>query len=178
VEYLNRESLRKLFTVAYESNSHYHLALTVSLWHATRVSEMLAIRASDVQDGSVRIRGLKGSNTSFQPVRIDPDLIFDCSGLITRALGADSSDSRIFPWCRQRMDQIIKEYGQKAGIDPAACHMHAIRHSLAMLLWDATGGSLGLVQRHLRHKSASSTLVYLYEVDSRKASAAVQGIRI
>ena len=82
----------------------------------------------------------------------------------------------MFPWCRQRMDQIVREYGKRAGIDPVKTHMHALRHSLAMMLWDETKGSLGLVQRHLRHKSASSTLIYLYEADARKASAAVAGI--
>lgn len=179
MNYMTKEELRRLLTVAYESNRHHHLALTVSLWHATRVSEMLAIEARDVQeDGFVRIRGLKGSHASLQPVRTDPDAILDCSGLLSLSQKAASPETRLFPWCRQRMDQVIRGYGKQAGIDPIKTHMHALRHSLAMMLWDETNGSLGLVQRHLRHKSASSTLIYLYEADARKASAAVAKISL
>jgi integrase len=44
--------------------------------------------------------------------------------------------------------------------------------------WDHTAGNIGLLQRHLGHKSASSSLIYLYESDARKASAAVAEIRL
>ena len=96
--------------------------------------------------------------------------------LITSVVG--TPDTKLFPWCRQRLDQVIRKYGERAGIHPDKCHMHALRHSLAIMLWDHTGGSIGLLQRHLRHKSASSSLVYLYESDARKASAAVARGRI
>lgn len=178
MEHMSKSELRRLFEEAYKANREHHLALVVSLWHATRVSELLNIRASDVRDGSVFIKALKGSVSGWQAIRTDTDPLFDCSGLITLAANAPSPDTKLFPWCRQRLDQAIRKYGERAGIHPEKCHMHALRHSLAMMLWDQTGGSLGLVQRHLRHKSASSSLVYLYEVDARKASAAVAEIRI
>ena len=79
---------------------------------------------------------------------------------------------------RQRCDQFIRLYGHRANIDPKKCHMHALRHSMAIMLWDHTAGNIGLLQRHLGHKSASSSLIYLYESDARKASAAVAEIRI
>jgi integrase len=178
MEHMTKTELKRLLEEAYKANKQHHLALTVSLWNATRVSELLNIRASDVRDGSVFIKALKGSVSGWQPIRIDADPLFDCSGLITLAINAPTPDTKLFPVCRQRMDQVIRLYGKRAGIHPDKCHMHALRHSLAMLLWDHTGGSIGLLQRHLRHKSASSSLVYLYESDSRKASAAVAEIRL
>lgn len=178
MHYLSRVDLRRLLETAHKANSHHALALNVSLWHATRVSEMLAIEARHVWDGMLTIKALKGGEESAQPIRIDPDPIFDCSGLIKLAATAPSPETRLFPWVRQWPDIFVRRYGKQAGIDPAKCHMHALRHSMAMLLWDETNGQIGLLQRHLRHKRASSSLVYLYEADQKKASAAVAGIRL
>jgi integrase len=50
-------------------------------------------------------------------------------------------------------------------IDPRKCHMHALRHSMAVMLWNHTSGNIGFLQRHLGHKSASLSLIYLYESD-------------
>jgi integrase len=178
MEYMTKPELRRLLQEAFKANRQHHLALVVSLWHATRVSELLNIRASDVVDGHLTIKRLKGSETTRQPVRTDADPLFDASPLLTLATQAPSPDTKLFLWVRQRCDQFIRMYGERAGIDPRKCHMHALRHSMAVMLWDHTGGSIGLLQRHLGHKSASSSLVYLYESDARKASAAVAEIRL
>ena len=178
MEYMTKLELKRLLQVAYDSNRHHHLALVVSLWHATRVSELLAIKSADIHDGQLTIRRLKGSITTNQPIRLDPDPLFDCSPLIGRAHQAPSADTRLFPFCRQRCDQFIRLYGHRANIDPRKCHMHALRHSMAVMLWNHTAGNIGLLQRHLGHKSASSSLIYLYESDARKASAAVAEIRL
>jgi integrase len=164
--------------VAFDANRQHHLALVVSLWHPTRVSELLNIRSGDIRDGHLTIRRMKGSITTNQPIRIDSDPLFDESPLADLASQAPSPDSRIFPWVRQRCDQFIRLYGHRANIDPKKCHMHALRHSMAIMLWNHTAGNIGLLQRHLGHKSASSSLIYLYESDARKASAAVAEIRL
>lgn len=178
MEYMTKPELRRLLQTAFSCNRHHHLALVVSLWHATRVSELLAITAADIHDGQLTIRRMKGSITTNQPIRLDSDPLFDASPLITLASQAPSADTRLFPWVRQRCDQFIRLYGHRANIDPKKCHMHALRHSMAIMLWDHTAGNIGLLQRHLGHKSASSSLIYLYESDARKASAAVAEIRI
>ena len=90
---------------------------------------------------------------------------------------AVDNPGRLFPFSRQRVDQFIRSYGAIAGIHPDKCHCHALKHSMAMLLWDATQ-NLGQIQSYLGHKAASSTLVYLAEADARKAQAAVAGITI
>lgn len=178
MHYMTRSEIRRLLETAHKANPIHALALNVSLWHATRVSEMLDIRAKHVWEGMLTIKRMKGGEETVQPIRIDPDPIFDCSGLITLAAMADTPDSRLFPWCRQWPDQFIRLYGEMAGIDPKKRHMHALRHSMAMLLWDETNGQLPLLQRHLGHKRASSSLIYLYEADARKASQAVASIRL
>jgi hypothetical protein len=47
-----------------------------------------------------------------------------------------------------------------------------------MTLWEATKGNLGLLQLHLGHKAASSSLQYLREVDAQKACDIMNAVRI
>jgi integrase/recombinase XerD len=176
MHYLTKDELRRLFEVAYTRNRRYHLALVTALWHGMRVSELNSLRGTDVTaDGFVIVRRLKGSNTTAQPIRRDPDPLFDETPIL--ALAQERRGLRLFETTRQHFDRLIKQYGAEAGIHADKLHMHALKHSVAMLLWDVTG-NLGQLQSYLGHKAASSTLAYLYEVDARKAQAALAGITL
>lgn len=176
MQYLTKDELRRLFEVAHRHNSRYHLALIVALWHGMRVSELNSLRGSDVTaDGQVIVRRLKGSNQSIQPIRRDNDPLFDESPLLE--LARERKGLRLFEISRQHFDRLIKAYGAEAGIHPDKLHMHALKHSVAMMLWDATA-NLGQIQSYLGHKAASSTLCYLAEADARKAQAALASITI
>jgi integrase/recombinase XerD len=178
MEYLNKDELRRLFRVAYERNRNHHLFLIVTLWHGLRVSEAIQIRATDICDGQLSVSRLKKSKATCQPIHRDADPLFDESPLLTMAASDPAtSNSKLFPFSRQRADQFIRRYAQLAGIHPSKAHMHALKHSMAMLLWDKTQ-SLGQIQGYLGHKSASSTMCYLVEVDNRKAEMAVLDITI
>lgn len=174
MQYMNKSELRRLFQVAYNHDRNYHLALICALNHGMRVSELINLRGTDVTaDGQVIVRRLKGSNTTMQPIRKDADVLFDESPIL--ALAQERKTLRLFPVCRQTFDRLIKQYGLEAGIHPDKLHMHSLKHSVAMLLWDVTG-SLGQLQSYLGHKAASSTLCYLYEGDARKAQQALAGV--
>ena len=176
MHYLTKDELRRLFTVAYNHNRRYHLALVTALWHGMRVSELNNLRGTDVTaDGCLIVRRLKGSHTTLQPIRRDADPTFDESPIL--ALARERRGLRLFEVSRQHFDRLIKAYGAEAGIHPDKCHMHVLKHSVALLLWDATN-SLGVVQSFLGHRAASSTLVYLYEADARKAHAALAGVTL
>ena len=177
MHYLSKDELRRLFQVAYDANRTHHLALVTALWHGMRVSELNNLRGTDVTaDGQVIVRRLKGSNVTMQPIRRDADPLFDETPLLK--LAQERKSLRLFEISRQHFDRLVKQYGAEAGIHPDKCHMHALKHSIAMVLWSATGGSLGQVQNYLGHKAASSTLVYLAENDAQKAQQALAGITI
>ena len=176
MQYLTKDELRRLFHVAYTRNRRYHLALVTALWHGMRVSELNNLRGTDVTaDGQVIVRRLKGSHTTHQPIRRDADPVFDESPIL--ALAQECGPRRLFEVSRQHFDRLVKAYGAEAGIHPDKLHMHALKHSVAMLLWDVTG-NLGQLQSYLGHKAASSTLAYLYEADARKAQTALAGIAL
>jgi integrase len=175
MEYLTKSELRRLFKVAHGRNVTHHLALVVGLWHGLRVSEILAIRGTDIVDGQLSVKRLKRSKATVQPIHVDGDPLFDESPILKLAA---ENPGRLFEFSRQRVDQFIRKYGELSGIHPDKCHAHAVcKHSLAMLLWDSTH-SLGQIQSYLGHRASSSTLCYLVEADARKAQAAVAGLTI
>jgi integrase/recombinase XerD len=172
--YLTKEELRRLFRVAYENNRLHHLCLTVTLWHGLRVSETIKILGTDICDGQLSIARLKKSKETCQPIHRDTDPLFDESPLLELAV---KTPGRLFQFSRQRADQFVRRYAAVAGIHPRKGHMHSLKHSMAMLLWDETH-SLGQIQGYLGHKAASSTMCYLVEADQRKAERVVASIAI
>jgi len=175
MEYLNRSELRRLFAVAYAHNQQHHLALCLGFWHGLRVSELIAIRGQDIHDGWLSVQRLKRSLPTLQPIRQDRDPLFDCTPVL--ALAAANPEARLFPFCRQRVDQFIRRYSKLAGLHPDKSHSHTLKHSLAMVLWDETH-SLGQIQSYLGHKASSSSLQYLRESDHGKAQAALAAIHL
>lgn len=174
MQYLDKSELRRLFKAAYDCNRSHHLFLVVTLFHGLRVSEAINIEGTDVCDGLVSVARLKKSNATCQPIHRDADPLFDESPLIELAA---RNPGRLFPFSRQRADQFIRRYAALAGIHPHKGHMHALKHSIALLIWEETH-SLGQIQSYLGHKAPSSTMVYLVEIDKRKAEMAVAGITI
>ena len=174
MEYLTRTELRRLFAVAYERNRTHHMAMVVGLWHGLRVSEIISIRGTHIQDDQLSVRRLKRSKATLQPLHVDADPLFDESPLIELAA---HNKGRLFAFSRQRMDEFVKVYGALAGLHPDKRHTHVLKHSTAMLIWSATS-SLGMIQSYLGHRAASSTLAYLREVDSQKAQLIVSAMAI
>ena len=173
MEYLNRDELVRLFTVARQHNPLHHVALLVGLLHGLRVSETLAIRGRDICDGRVSVKRLKKSSATLHALRIDSDPLFDESPLLE--LAKASPETELFAWSRQYMDVLLKRYAALAGIHPAKRHYHVLKHSICVLLWQETH-DLNAIQDHVGHRSSSSTLIYLRAAAALKAQATVVGM--
>jgi integrase len=175
MEYLNRNELRRLLEVAYRTNRLHHQFLVTVFWCGSRVSETLELKGTDIRDGKIAIARKKGSVPTKQDVHVDSDPLFDGSPILTLA---KERSGRLFRFTRYTVDKFIKRYCKVAGIPADKAHVHALKHTSAIVFWEASGGSLGLLQRHLGHKAASSSLIYLYESDSAKACAIMAQVRI
>jgi site-specific recombinase XerD len=149
--------------------------MLTGLAHGLRISELLAIRGTDISKGYLTVKRLKGSKKTCQPIVRSDDVLFDCSSILE--LAKTKGDGVLFNWSRQYMDVLFKKYGSMAGIHPNKCHSHAaMKHSLAMSLWSETH-SVGDIQNYLGHRAASSTMCYLYEANAEKVQNAVANIK-
>jgi integrase/recombinase XerD len=175
VQYLTKDELRRLFTAAHAHDQRVHLALLVSFWSGLRISETLAIRGRDVCDGELHVKRLKGSRATTHKLHIDADPIFDC--LPVMELAKVSPDAPLFAFTPQWVNRLLKRYAVEAGIHPAKCHSHVMKHSIAMLLWESLR-DLNVIQDYLGHKSASSTLVYMRADAAAKAQDAVNAMTL
>jgi site-specific recombinase XerD len=176
MEYLNRDELTRMMSVAKEENHmHWQLMLT-AFYFGLRVSEVVNILGEDVQDGQLAVKRLKGSNKTLQAIPAgDGSSDAFRLDLIERAASVGPR-GRLFPVSRQRVDQFVKRYARLAGIHRSKAHLHAVgKHSIAMAIWKSTQ-QLGQIKAYLGHKSMSSTMVYLNEDSSQQATAAVAAL--
>jgi integrase len=175
MEYFDKDELKRVLTVAYEKNRLLHMAYLVGLWHGARVTEIVELRGTDIQYGKITIVRKKRSLETCQALHYDKNPIFDESPIET--LAKEKGTEVLFPYSRRWLTKALRGFCVEAEVSSNKAHTHAFKHSCAMLLWNKTG-SLGLVQRHLGHKAASSTLCYLYESDKEKAEKAMASIKL
>jgi integrase len=172
--FLTKDELRRLFSVAYKHNRRIHLLLVVQFWSGLRISEALAIKGRDVCDGQLHVRRLKRSLPTTHKLHMDADPLFDSSPLIELA---KANPGALFDFTPQWINRLLKRYALEAGIHPAKCHSHVLKHSICMALWDSLK-DLSAIQDWVGHNSASSTLVYMRHDALSKAQAAVAGMTI
>jgi integrase len=174
MEYMTQAELTRVMVVAKEQNELHWQAMLTAFYFGLRVSEVTRILGEDVQDGQLRVKRLKRSETTLQPLpATDGTPAFDLRlGALARAAGPRG---RVFPLSRQRCDQFMKRYCRLAGVHRAKAHLHTMKHSIAMAIWHKTHQP-GQIKAYLGHKSMSSTMQYLNESDSLQAQAAVSSL--
>lgn len=167
---LNEKEVENLInTVTWRENDHPQhietkmrdkLILTLLYSSGLRVSELinLTIRNIDFDERTMRIRG-KGDK--------DRIVLFDteAKALILKYLDTRSKDSdyliisqRGKPLSARYIQQMIKKYGDKAGIEKKVTP-HVLRHSFATHLLK-NGVDIRVIQQLLGHSSLATTQIY------------------
>lgn len=161
-DYLTQEELRKLLAAAARKRKRDQALVLVAYRHGLRASEVGMIRAGDVDVARRKIfcRRLKGSWSGEQ--LLGDDELRLLRPLLARARQREqplflSRNSN--PISRKRLDALMKEYGEAAGIPRAKRHFHALKHSFGVHLMDA-GADLTLAQDLLGHKNVANTRIY------------------
>lgn len=138
-----------------------------------RVSELCALKISDVDDTFIRVLG-KGSKERLVPIgrkaieAIDHSLLFrDLVDSDRNTLLFVSKSGR--PIQRTVVWEMVKKYATQAGI-LKVISPHTLRHSFATHLLD-NGADLRVIQEMLGHSSISSTDRYTHISHSRLQDA-------
>lgn len=176
MEYLTQAEVKRLIEMSYETDRTMHMAILLSIGHGLRVSEMLNINHDDVDGMYLNIRALKNGVSRLEPLQACDDPLFNELLVAVHAHGCKQiNQGRLFTWSRATADRKFKQMCRLAGIPSAKAHWHVLRHSTAMFVFNQTI-SLGSVKQALRHKSWSSSLVYLNESDSNKGHQAISHV--
>lgn len=194
MEYMTRKQVLTLLAVAYNHNRIHHAALLTMYFTGARISQVLSLTGNHVDSVEMKIdmpptlkKGRKAasdltptgqpkasrkSKRRFYRLHIDANPVYDMRVLCEIAKTA--GPARLFGGLsRQYLDLSIKAYCREAGINQAFAHAHCLRHSIAMIIWDATQRP-GAITHYLAHKDPSSAWQYLAENDGQLADEAVE----
>ena len=129
-------------------------------------------------DGYLIVKRLKGSERTVHPLVDDGHELLNepsaVAGWLARHKALHQGDGdgrRLFPISRAHADRLIKRYGRAAGLPARLCHMHVLKHSIAMQ--SIKGGGIENVKKWLGHKSIASTGEYLKVSDEEAARAVI-----
>jgi len=139
-----------------------------------RLSELADARLENLslEEGWIRVTG-KGGKTRLSPVGTSArDAITAWLEHGRPELVAPKTQSHIFisrngtRLTAARIQQIVKERAEQAGIDPARVHPHLLRHSFATHLLN-NGADLRVIQEMLGHADISTTQIYTHVDQAR-----------
>ena len=138
--------------------------------HGLRASEvgMLCTADLDLKQYRLRIQRLKNSLAGLHPLQSD-----ELKALKAYLKERQSNAPALFlsrndtPISRRRLDELIKRYGERAGIPESKRHSHALKHSIATHLLDA-GADLRFVQDWIGHASIKNTVIYAQLTSRRR----------
>ncbi len=131
------------------------LLLTVVYQHGLRISEALGLTRGHAVRGYLQLKGKKKGKRADE--RLDPAT----AELWAKVTAHILPRTLVFPISRQWASVIFHRCATRARVELQLRQgIHSLRHSLAHHLLDA-GAPLPVVQKSLRHRSLSSTGVYL-----------------
>jgi integrase len=188
MEYLTPQELEKLMRITHASNSVCHLAILVACATGARTSQILGDRyeyngeerrvqgltGTDVyqQEGRLRVHAAKRGKSRFYNLPEHPNPAFNLRQPLIEQAKIVGSGKLFGGLTRQYLDKCLKKYGKEAGIHPSLCHLHAIRHGVAMIILDSTQRP-GAITNFLGHKDDSSAFPYMRENDGKRGDKAV-----
>ncbi len=163
-EYLRPDEVKRLINAAKSQGRHGSrdaMLILMSYLHGLRVSEVLALRWSDIDwdRAHIYVKRLKGGNASSQP--IDGD---ELRGL--RKLKRDAKDKSPWIFMSERgapltgdtVRKMISRAGEIGQFD-FPIHPHMLRHSCGYYL-ASKGYDTRLIQDYLGHKNIQHTVKY------------------
>lgn len=166
---LSKVELHALLAAARAHRERDWLMILVAFWHGLRASEVVRIKANDIENGFLTVRRLKGSMKTTQPLIEHTDPLFDERLALVEYTRGMSGNQNIFDLGRTQFWRILRMHSSTAGIPKHKAHPHILKHTIAMQTIESAG--IENVRQWLGHKSMSSTGAYLRVSDGAAATA-------
>ncbi len=159
VNRLSKEEAHLLIEQAYRGDGKYGLLVKVLFFTGARVNEFVNIKVEDIlfEDNEILIAHGKGNKKRYVPIM--PSMSHEIRSYLNgRKIGYLFESIRNTKYSPRRIQQIIKECAQKAGITKPV-YPHLLRHSVATILRQK-GMPLDLIQKFLGHSNIETTQIY------------------
>ena len=164
------EAKRLLSSVDGEAPSRDYCMLLWFLTCGMRLSELVAINIEDVKDSDLR---LFGKGRKERVVHLNEPCMAALEDYLIERKGyhVPENESALFVSKRtctrlsgRRVEQIVDGYLAKAGLQGNGYSTHKLRHSAATIMYQNSGGSIGLleIKEILGHANISTTQVYTH----------------
>lgn len=172
MRYLTKDELTNVLRVAKNDSPRNHAMLLVAYWHGMRASEVINLRGTDIRDGEIVVRRLKGSLKSTHPLISHEDPLYDEKTILERMAG--ETPGILFPIHRTTFWRFFQGYQAAAGIKQGQAHPHILKHSIAM---HSRKAGIEMVQTYLGHKNINNTRIY-WTISDEEAATAVAKVAL
>lgn len=170
MQHLTKVELLRFLAAAKEARERDWLMFLVAYWHGLRATEVVTLTRDAIADGEITVHRLKGSDTTIQPLVMDPESLLSERVPLETLASNSPKLSRLFPFSRVHYFRLFRKYAKRAGLPASKWHPHCLKHSIAMHTIKKAG--IENVRKYLGHKSMASTGEYLKVTDA-EASAAI-----
>jgi site-specific recombinase XerD len=176
-EYLSPSELLAVLAEAKKHGPREHCIILMAYVHAMRVSELAALTLTDVRNGLVDIRRVKGSLHTIQPLQSSPNALLDEPSVLAAYLKSrgNADGSQFLFISRQgsglstrQIENIFEGIAIRSGIEAGRRNIHILKHSLCSHLIRA-GQSIAFVQIQAGHADIKNTAYYMH-VTSKEAA--------
>jgi type 1 fimbriae regulatory protein FimB len=182
MEHLTYDELVSVLTVARARSLRNWVMIVTAFSHGLRASEVCDLKVSDLNDGHLKIKRLKGSNeTTHQLVPHRGQPVLDEVKAIKQWLAvrpADAGDA-LFPsnkggcMSATQFYRIYRAVAEECGLPASKCHPHVLKHTICTMLV-RSDMNVAKVQAFVGHAAIASTMRYVSVSDAEASAEATQ----
>ncbi|AZR72803.1 hypothetical protein BBF96_04990 [Anoxybacter fermentans] len=156
---LTLEDVEKLAEVARQNHDRRTLAIIYTLLYTgMRISELLSLRVEDIYNDTILVKGKgKKYRDVFIPEKLRPYL--ESYLRVRKNTGDKLFTGQRGNLTRATVNNILKKYAKKAGINPKKVHPHNFRHLYCLTLVDK-GLPLDVIADLAGHADINTTRIY------------------
>lgn len=176
MNFLTKDEIHNVLEAAWRSSTRDWFMILLGYKHGMRATEIVNLKTTDIVDGHITIRRVKGSETNIQPLNPHTDRLlneqkaFDAYMLERPKQWGDvlfqtnNGGGMTERW----FYSIFRRYALAAGVAADKCHPHILKHSHANHLLRG-GADITEVQKSLGHVSIANTMKYVKQTDEEVA---------
>lgn len=175
MNYLSIQQVESALAIAMEQSARDHLILLLSFRHGMRRGEITQLTLDDIQNGQIRIKRLKGSLETTQPLMSSDNEAFDEIAALERWMQfRPTNTDYLFPsdthtLSGRQIAKIAKRYMLAAGVPARLAHPHSFKHAIASLMI-RNGVTVEYVRQWVGHRDVKNTINFYTHISDQEAA--------